>query len=83
MDFERQTKPTIMPVDQEDMKGYEVDGSIPTKYRGSAGKCSKISVPARPLTLNRAADRRDMAMLGKKQVLRVRRVNILISNFTS
>ena len=37
MDFERQTKPTTMPVDQEDMKGYEVDGSIPAKYRGSAG----------------------------------------------
>jgi hypothetical protein len=27
-----------MPLDQEDMKGFEVDGSIPTKYRGSAGK---------------------------------------------
>jgi hypothetical protein len=38
MDFERQIKPAAMPVDQEDMKGYEVDGSIPTKYRGSAGR---------------------------------------------
>jgi len=38
MDFERQAKPAAMPVDQEEMKGYEVDGSIPTKYRGSAGR---------------------------------------------
>ena len=38
MDFERQTKPAVMPIEQEDMKGYDVDGSIPTKYRGSAGR---------------------------------------------
>ena len=38
MDFERQAKPATMPVEQEEMKGYEVEGSIPTKYRGSAGK---------------------------------------------
>lgn len=41
MDFERQTKPAIMPVEQDEMKGYEVDGSIPTKYRGSAGRCGQ------------------------------------------
>jgi hypothetical protein len=38
MDFERQANPATMPLDQEDMKGFDVDGSIPTKYRGSAGK---------------------------------------------
>jgi len=38
MDFERQSKPADMPADQEEMKGHEVDGSIPTKYRGSAGR---------------------------------------------
>lgn len=38
MDFERQANVATMPPDQEDMKGFEVDGSIPTKYRGSAGK---------------------------------------------
>jgi len=38
MDFERRARrPTIPPV-QADMKGYEVDGYIPTKYRGSAGR---------------------------------------------
>jgi hypothetical protein len=42
MDFERQSKPAAMPVDQEEMKGYEVDGSIPTKYRGSAGRHRKV-----------------------------------------
>jgi len=36
---------------------------------------SKRSVPTRPSILNCAADRRDMAMLGKKQVLRARQVN--------
>lgn len=41
MDFERQTKPAIVPVEQDEMKGYEVDGSIPTKYRGSAGRCGQ------------------------------------------
>lgn len=38
MDFERQAKPSTMPIEQEEMKGYEVDGSIPNKYRGSAGR---------------------------------------------
>ena len=75
MDFERQDKPTGMPANQEGMKGYEVDGSIPNKYRGSAGRHQRRSVPTRPSILNRAADQRDMAMLGKKQVLRVRQVD--------
>lgn len=38
---------------QEDLKGFEYDVSVPARYRGTS------------------ADQRDMAVLGKKQVLRV------------
>ncbi|KAM0723329.1 hypothetical protein Q7P37_001531 [Cladosporium fusiforme] len=52
MDVERHTHPAAVPSDAEYMKGFEVNDSIPVKYRGTT------------------ADQRDMAMLGKKQVLR-------------
>jgi len=35
---DKQHNPMAMPLDSEDMKGFEVDGSIPDRYRGSAGE---------------------------------------------
>lgn len=40
--------------EQQELKEFKVDATIPSKYRGTA------------------ADQRDMVVLGKKQVLRVR-----------
>jgi hypothetical protein len=78
MDLEKHTKPATLPAYQEGTKGHEVDGSIPTKYRGSAGRHQENTVPASPLMLNCATDQRDMATLGKKQVLRVKQAETSI-----
>lgn len=53
MEFDKQAQPGTMPLEHENIKGYEGDENVPAKYRGTT------------------ADQRDMAMLGKKQVLRV------------
>jgi hypothetical protein len=34
---DRKPNTTTMPLDQDGMKGYEVDGAIPERYLGSAG----------------------------------------------
>ena len=40
---DRQPNSTTMPFDQEGMKGYEVDGTIPDRYLGSAGELLSVS----------------------------------------
>jgi hypothetical protein len=37
------THTTTMPLDQEGMKGYDVDGTIPDRYLGSAGGLLSLS----------------------------------------
>lgn len=53
MDLNKGAQPAFETMNQEDLKRFEYDVSVPAKYRGTT------------------ADQRDMAMLGKKQVLRV------------
>lgn len=53
MDLNKGAQPAFQTMNQEDLKRFEYDVSVPAKYRGTT------------------ADQRDMAMLGKKQVLRV------------
>jgi hypothetical protein len=40
---DRQLNATTMPLDQEGMKGYDVDGAIPERYLGSAGELLSLS----------------------------------------
>jgi hypothetical protein len=58
MDIDKHQPIVDLPVhdgyDQDELKDFNVDASIPMRYRGTS------------------ADQRDMAVLGKKQVLRVR-----------
>lgn len=76
MDVERHPQAAASPSDPEYMKGFEVSKSIPAKYRGKHfGPLCMLNVSASCLTNlfpGTTADQRDMAMLGKKQVLRVR-----------
>lgn len=43
MILDKQHTSTAMPVDSENMKGFEVDGSIPDRYQGSAGEQMELA----------------------------------------
>lgn len=78
MDIEKHDNRGNMSYTGEEMKIFEVEGTIPTKYRGMSEITMLISYRSLSTSTNTIglpgtnADQRDMAMLGKKQVLRVR-----------
>lgn len=55
MDVERRPHPAAMPPDQEYMKGFEVEGSIPAKYRGEISSLRCIHDFHRERSLTRLA----------------------------